>query len=469
MATQLIEPERLSKLTDADPRDGDYVLYWMQNAQRAEHNPALEFAARRANELKLPLLVGFGLTDDYPGANLRHYRFMLEGLAEVEASLERRGVAFTLRAGDPDRVAIDLAGDAAAVVVDRGYLRPQKQWRKSVADALADECEFTQVEGEVVVPVDLVSDKREYAARTIRSKINKRRGDFLVELKTTPVKKDAGSLSIDDGLDLSDVPALCDSLTLDREVGPVSQFFEGGTTAAKTRLRALLDDGFDKYSAHRNQPQTSDLSYLSMALHFGQISPVEAVLMTLERYPEGENTDDFLEEVIVRRELTHNYVHFTPRDYDSYDALPDWAKKTLAEHSGDEREHVYTRKELEAAETHDEYWNAAMREMKHTGYMHNYMRMYWGKKILEWTNTPEYGNRITREINDKYFLDGRDANSYANVNWIYGLHDRPWTERPVFGKTRYMNANGLRRKCDIDGYVEKVDRLVERAEGESNS
>jgi deoxyribodipyrimidine photo-lyase len=186
--------------------------------------------------------------------------------------------------------------------------------------------------------------------------------------------------------------------------------------------------------------------------------------MTLERYPEGENTEDFLEEVIVRRELTHNYVHFAPRNYDSYEALPDWAKNTLAEHADDEREYVYTRKELEAAETHDPYWNAAMREMRCTGYMHNYMRMYWGKKILEWTNTPEYGNRITREINDKYFLDGRDPNSYANVNWVYGLHDRPWTERPVFGKTRYMNANGLKRKCDIEAYVEKVDRLCERAE-----
>ncbi|NNJ26164.1 deoxyribodipyrimidine photo-lyase [Alienimonas chondri] len=467
MATSLIEPERLRRLTDADPRPGDYVLYWMQNAQRAEHNPALEFAARRANELKRPLLVCFGLTDDYPGANLRHYRFMLEGLAEVETSLKRRGIGFVLRAGEPDRVALDLAKDAAAMIVDRGYLRLQKQWRASVAAKLDGACEFTQVEGEVVVPVDLASDKREYAARTIRPKIKKHRDKFLVELSTTAVKKDAGGLSVEGDLDLSDVPALCDSLTLDREVGPVSQFFEGGTTAAKTRLRSLLDDGFESYAAHRNQPQTDDLSYLSMGLHFGQISPVEAALMALERYPEGENTDDFLEELIVRRELTHNYVHFTPRNYDSYDALPDWAQKTLAEHADDEREHVYTRQQLEDAETHDPYWNAAMREMRHTGYMHNYMRMYWGKKILEWTNTPEYGNRITREINDKYFIDGRDPNSYANVNWIYGLHDRPWTERDVFGKTRYMNANGLRRKCDIDGYVEKVDRLVERAESES--
>ena len=463
MATQLIEPERVRRLTDADPRPGDYVLYWMQNAQRTSHNPALEYAARRANDLKLPLLVAFGLTDDYPSANLRHYRFMLEGLAEVASSLERRGIGFVLRHGEPDRVAVDLAEGAAAVVVDRGYMRLQKQWRAGVAAKLDGKCEFTQVEGEVVVPVDLASDKREYAARTIRPKINKHRDRFLVELKTTAVDRDAGGLTIDGGLDLSDVPALCDSLTLNREVGPVSDFFPGGTTAAKTRLRALLDGGFDHYSDHRNRPETDDLSYLSMALHFGQISPVEAILMTLERFPEGENTEDFLEETIVRRELTHNYVHFAPRTYDAYDALPDWSKKTLAEHAGDEREYVYTPEQFEAAETHDEYWNAAMREMTATGYMHNYMRMYWGKKILEWTPSPEEGNALTRSLNDKYFLDGRDPNSYANVNWVYGLHDRPWTERPVFGKTRYMNANGLRRKCDADAYVEKVDRLVARA------
>ena len=463
MPTQPIEPERVRKLTDAPARPGDYVLYWMQNAHRSSHNPALEFAARRANDLGLPLLVGFGLTDDYPSANLRHYRFMLEGLAEVEASLTRRGIGFTLRHGEPDAVALDLAGDAAAVVVDRGYMRLQKRWRAAVAAKLEGTCEFTQVEGEVVVPVDLASDKREYAARTIRPKINRHRDRFLTKLPATGLKQDAGSLTVGDGLDLSDVPALCDSLTLDRNVGPVSQFFEGGTTPAKARLRALLDGGFGNYSAHRNRPETDDLSYLSMALHFGQLSPVEAVLTVLDRHPGGENTEDFLEEAIVRRELTHNYAHFAPRVYDSYDGLPDWAKKTLAEHAGDEREHLYTEEQFAAAKTHDPYWNAAMREMTATGYMHNYMRMYWGKKVLEWTPSPEEGNRVLRALNDRYFLDGRDPNSYANVNWVFGLHDRPWTERPVFGKTRYMNANGLRRKCDIDAYVEKVDRLCARA------
>ena len=455
-----VEPERVRTLHDRPARDGDFVLYWMQNAQRAVFNPALEYAAWRANESGLPLLVAFGIMDDYPEANLRHYRFMVEGLAEVEGTLRDCGVRFLLRHGSPERVAIDLSGDAAVVVTDRGYMRVQTRWRKALADAA--ECGVVQVEGDVVVPVDLASDKREYAARTIRPKLKKHRGRFLVPLENVKLKQDSLDLDVGDGLDLSDVGDLLDSLKLDTSVGPVTEFFPGGTSAAKERLNALLDDGFRNYSAHRNQPQTDDLSYLSMALHFGQISPVDAVLTVLDRYPEGENTEDFLEEVIVRRELTHNFVRHT-RDYDSYTCLPDWARKTLEEHRDDEREYIYTAQQLEDAETHDPYWNAAMLEMRHTGYMHNYMRMYWGKKILEWTNTPEFAYRTALALNNKYFLDGRDPNSFANVGWVFGLHDRPWTERPVFGKTRYMNANGLKRKAAPDAYVEKVNALVERA------
>jgi len=174
--------------------------------------------------------------------------------------------------------------------------------------------------------------------------------------------------------------------------------------------------------------------------------------------------DAFLEELIVRRELAINFVEHTS-DYDRYACLPDWARQTLDEHRDDERDHVYTRKQLEAADTHDRYWNAAMREMVETGYMHNYMRMYWGKKILEWSNTPEHAFRTTLALNNKYFLDGRDASSYANVAWCFGLHDRSWTERPVFGKVRYMNDRGLERKFDVDGYIARVERLVQ-AEGD---
>jgi deoxyribodipyrimidine photo-lyase len=175
----------------------------------------------------------------------------------------------------------------------------------------------------------------------------------------------------------------------------------------------------------------------------------------------ASSRDAFLEELLVRRSLAYNYVWYED-NYDSYEGLPDWSKKTLAEHKSDEREHVYSIEQLEAAETHDEYWNAAMREMRTTGYMHNYMRMYWGKKILEWSKDPKEAYERVLAINNAYFLDGRDANSYANVSWIFGLHDRPWTEREVFGKVRYMNANGLKRKFDMNAYLYKVDQLEQR-------
>jgi deoxyribodipyrimidine photo-lyase len=169
----------------------------------------------------------------------------------------------------------------------------------------------------------------------------------------------------------------------------------------------------------------------------------------------------YLEQLIVRRELAFNFVYYTD-DYDQFTCLPEWARKTLDHHAGDKRNPVYSRKALETAQTHDPYWNAAMMEMKHTGYMHNYMRMYWGKKILEWTRDPEQAFKTALAINNEYFLDGRDPNSYAGVAWIFGKHDRPWPERPIFGKVRYMAASGLERKCDIQAYVGKVHHRIRK-------
>jgi deoxyribodipyrimidine photolyase len=342
---------RISALNDKEIQSGDYVLYWMQQSQRAEHNPALDLAIREANRLRLPVVVGFGLTDAYPEANLRHYRFMLEGLADVQTALHQLGIRYVMRLGQPDRVAIALGQRASMIVCDAGYTRHQRQWRRTVAQEAG--CRVLRVEGDVVVPVAVASIKAEYAARTFRPRI-------------------------------------------------------------------------------QNHIEESDRAA-------------------------------FLEELIVRRELAVNFVFYTP-DYDSITCLPAWAGKTLAEHATDPREHRYPREELEAARTHDPYWNAAMREMKHTGFMHNYMRMYWGKKILEWSAAPAEAFATTLAINNKYFLDGRDPNSYAGVAWVFGKHDRAWFERSVFGKVRYMAAAGLERKCDIKAYVRKVEQRVRRFE-----
>jgi deoxyribodipyrimidine photo-lyase len=214
-----------------------------------------------------------------------------------------------------------------------------------------------------------------------------------------------------------------------------------------------------RYVAARARPCEAEVSTLSPYLHFGQISPVEVALAARDAKAPDENRASFLEELIVRRELAMNFVHTTP-NYDQYDCLPDWARQTLAAHRADRREHVYSFDQLARSDTHDPYWNAAMREMLVTGYMQNYMRMYWGKKVLEWSPSPEEGYAVLLRLNNTFFLDGRDANSYANVGWIFGLHDRPWPERPIFGKVRSMTAAGLKRKTDIDAYVRKMSALT---------
>jgi deoxyribodipyrimidine photo-lyase len=261
------------------------------------------------------------------------------------------------------------------------------------------------------------------------------------------------------GLDLKHIDSVLKTLSLDRGVAPVTRFFKGGTSKGKKRFDEFVEKRLHRYTANRNQPQTDDISHMSPYLHFGQLSPLYLALQMKavdDRLKSAREA--YLEELVVRRELAMNFVHYTP-DYGTYACVPRWAKETLKQHRKDPREYVYSRSRLEDADTHDDYWNAAMREMKRTGFMHNYMRMYWGKKILEWSKTPEHAFRTLLAINNKYFLDGRDPNSYAGVAWIFGVHDRAWFERPIFGKVRYMAASGLERKCDIRGYVKKIDAL----------
>jgi deoxyribodipyrimidine photo-lyase len=458
-----IQAERVQNLNDADVQpNGRYVLYWMQQAQRTELNHALEYAIHRANELGLPLLVAFGLADDYPEANLRHYHFMVHGLVDVAASLERRGIAFVVQRGAPDEVAVRLGQPAALVVCDRGYLRPQRDWRNRVAAALP--CAVVQVESDVVVPVELASDKKEHAARTLRPKITRHLDRFLVDLPRADLVDQA--VTEVPGEDLSDVDALLAKLELDQQVPPVL-LFQGGTAVGKKVLSDFLSQKFGDYAENRNQPQTDHVSHMSKYLHFGQLSPVYVALQ-IKKHGSGVNADTYLEELIIRRELPMNFVFYEPR-YDEYDALPEWARRTLAEHAADPRDPRYSLQELEGAQTEDPYWNAAMDEMRYAGYLHNYMRMYWGKKILEWTADPEEAYRRTLYLNNKYFLDGRDANSFANVAWVFGQHDRGWTERPVFGKTRYMSASGLERKADPQGYIAKVRTTVAEAQRAAGS
>ena len=459
-SNSMIHSERIHPLNAMSLQHGQYVLYWMQASQRAEFNHALEFAIREANRLKLPLVVVFGLTAEYPEANQRHYAFMLEGLRETQRALQRRGVQLVVQLGEPDKAVIGMAGNAALVVTDRGYTAIQGLWRRRVARTCP--CRAIQVEADAVVPVEVASGKAEYAARTLRPKIHEHLGKYLVPLEATPLKR--GSLTMElNSLNLEDVEAVLIRLQLDRSVPRVSAFM-GGTVQAKRLLRAFIKTGLKDYSDRHSDPSADVQSNQSPYLHFGQISPVYVGLKILAASDQLRNSKEaYLEQLVVRRELACNFVRYCS-NYRSFRCLPNWAIGSLRKHQRDKRPLSYTLGQLECAETDDPYWNAAMHEMLSTGKMHNYMRMYWGKKILEWCRSPRTAFRWAMYLNNKYFLDGRDPNSWANVAWCFGLHDRPWGERPVFGIVRYMNAAGLERKFDMKGYVRRANDWLESAE-----
>lgn len=460
----MIQPSRIKNLNDQPANEnGKFVLYWMQQAVRSRFNHALEYAIRLANAQDLPVRAVFGLTDGYPEANERHYAFLLDGLADVQQALCERGIGLHVLLGSPDEVAIHQSKQAHTLVTDRGYTRIQREWRAKVAASVG--CHMVQVETDAVVPIEEVSKKEEYAAATLRPKLHRQLEEYLISLnKSTPKHAITKSDQLDHEVDLSDIDALLKRLKIDRSVPRVSEF-TGGETESQRRLEQFLSQGLSGYAEKRRDPSLNAGSHLSPYLHFGQLSPLDIALRVDEYSAPNTDKDSFLEELIVRRELSFNFVENNPH-YDTYDCLPSWARVTLDQHRSDPRPHLYTKDELEAADTKDPYWNAAQREMVETGYMQNAMRMYWGKKILEWSTTPEEAFATALYLNNKYLLDGRDPNSYTGVAWCFGKHDRPWAEREVFGLVRYMNAAGLERKFDIKAYVNWIagSKLAEQGQ-----
>jgi deoxyribodipyrimidine photo-lyase len=448
----MIHAERLQTLNKRLIPKGRYVLYWMQASQRAQCNHAFEHAVEWANERQLPLVVFVGLTPKFPCANVRHYRFLLEGLREIQRDCEQRGAAFVVQMVDPAEGAIRLSKDAAVAVVDCGYLRLQRQWRKRAAREMP--CPFIQAESDVVVPVEAVYPKKAWSAAVLRPRIHALLDRYLVPVLERDLKVRA-DLSDLPSIDLTDVDEVLRRLGV-KAAPAMRSSPAGGATPARDLLRIFIEKKLVQYAVDRNDPTIDGTSRLSPYLHFGQISALEVALAV--RSAGAEADEAFLEELIVRRELAMNFA-FYELHYDAYEGVPEWARKTLARHARDRRESLYSRRQLEAAHTHDPYWNAAQREMVLTGHMHGTMRMYWGKKILEWSTSPEEAFKIAIELNDRYELDGRDPNGFAGVAWCFGLHDRPWKERKVFGNVRYMNAAGLKRKFDADAYVQKIDAL----------
>ncbi|GJQ15350.1 hypothetical protein GpartN1_g7141.t1 [Galdieria partita] len=434
--------------------DRDYVLYWMQAAVRLAYNYALQYAVFRANQLGKPLLICFGLTDSFPEANARHYAFLLEGLQDIQRQLAQRKLQLLVFHSSPERMVEKLSDKAVQVVVDKNYLRVTHQWRQRVATNI--DCSFIQVETECIVPVELATEKEEYAARTIRPKLWKHANKFLIPwLDTIHVDNKIVSIPQMDELTVFDLQGdakkLVERLNVDKSVPPVSQLI-GGETEARRRLEEFCQSKLRDYERLRNDPSLNCVSHMSPYLHFGHISPIEIVNQVQQANASKTCKDAFIEEVFIRRELSFNFCHFCDK-YDTFECLPAWAKQTLLEHSKDPRKYCYTLEQLERAATHDPYWNAAQLEMVQTGKMHNYMRMYWGKKVIEWVADPEEAFRILLYLNNKYELDGRDPNSFTGVAWCFGKHDRAHMERPVTGKLRYMSAEGLRRKFNIEAYV----------------
>ena len=454
---QLLANPRVTVRRNGTPEaSGACVVYWMQRAQRGVDNPALDVAIAAANELQRPVAVFFGLHPNYPNANLRHYAFLVEGLEETKRKVEGRGAAFVLRTY-PDHDLLRFCSEVkpCLVVGDENPMREPEKWRLSVARNLS--VPFWTVDADVVAPSKLFP-KEEYAARTIRPKLQKLLPVFLQQpdnLKARyrwTARDQLGSRKI--------APSrLLDELPLDRSAAPVSRF-KGGTAEGARLLRRFIDKRLANYETARNQPQVAGTSELSAYLHFGHLGPLTIALAVRDAdAPEAAKTA-FLEELIVRRELAINYVARNPQ-YDCLAGSPEWGRRTLAEHAADPRPYYYTEAQLEAAETHDPLWNAAQREMVVTGRMHGYLRMYWAKKILEWTEAPDDAFEIAVRLNDRYELDGRDPNGYAGIAWaIGGKHDRPWgPQRPVFGLVRYMSYEGCARKFDVRAYIEQVNKL----------
>jgi deoxyribodipyrimidine photo-lyase len=455
----LAQNSRILVRRDGPPRpDGKCIVYWMQRAMRIHHNPALDVAIDAANLLDLPVVVFFSVIPNYPNANLRHYHFMQQGLRDVEADAVERDVGFILRR-HPDNSLEKFLEDvqAAMLIGDENPCREPERWRKVLARKL--KLPYWTVDADVVVP-SAVFGRDYFLLQHMRPHLKQALPSFLIA-PTNPKPKRSWQRprSLASSSLADDITAGFKSL--DRTIVPVDSF-TGGTHAALKHLHEFVNHGLKDYDEKRNNPEINGTSRLSPYLHFGNIGPITIALAVEEACAKGKATrrtcDRFLDQVIAWRELSVLFVKYNP-NYDSWECAEPWARKTLIEHTADPRPNRYSFDQLERAETHDDLWNAAQRQMVDTGWMHNYMRMYWAKMILEWAPDPAraFGWAVT--LNDRYELDGRDPNGYQGIAWaIVGKHDRPWFNRPIFGLVRPMSSTSTAKKFDSRFYIQQYGR-----------
>jgi deoxyribodipyrimidine photo-lyase len=449
----MIDRRRVKILKESDGRRGPVVL-WMSRDQRMNDNWSLLFAQELAMKQKTPLVVIFCLVPQFLNATIRQYGFMIKGLQEVEKHLKKKNIPFFLLTGLPEvEVPKFVNGyEIGTMVTDFSPLRISKGWKESVMRNI--DIPFYEVDAHNIVPCWTASSKQEYSARTLRPRLHRLLPDFLNDfpfLKKHPY-------NWEEKISITDWRKSLRTLDVDLTIQEI-EWIKPGEKAAYRTMRKFLKNKLSLYDKQRNDPVSDGQSNLSPYLHFGQISPQRIALEAFKSPADKNSMDAFLEELIVRRELSDNFCFYNA-NYDNIEGFPAWAKRTLNEHRNDKRKYLYTLKQFENALTHDELWNAAQMEMVKKGKMHGYMRMYWAKKIFEWNESPGQAIKIAIYLNNRYELDGRDPNGYAGIAWsIGGVHDRAWNERPVFGKIRYMSYTGCKAKFDIKKYIEYVQSL----------
>jgi deoxyribodipyrimidine photo-lyase len=375
---------------------------------------------------------------------------MLRGLKEVEQNLKHLNIPFFLIHGNPEKEIPYLLNDndACALVSDFSPLRINRDWKKKVAEQV--EVSFYEVDAHNIVPCWFASPKQEWAAYSFRPKVHRLLAEFLEEFPVPQKHPFPWKADVENDWEAAERSVKADAF-------PEVNWIEPGEREAREHLAYFVNQKLSRYDLDRNDPTLEGQSNISPYLHFGQISAQRVALQVLATMQEPSS---FLEELVVRRELADNFCYYNSY-YDSFNGFPNWAKETLGEHQKDRREYIYTQKEMEAAQTHDDLWNAAQMEMVHKGKMHGYLRMYWAKKILEWTKSPEDALQAAIYLNDRYELDGRDPNGYTGIAWsIGGVHDRAWKERAIFGKVRYMSYKGASGKFDVKAYIQKVESAI---------
>jgi deoxyribodipyrimidine photo-lyase len=453
----VIDRRRIRVLKEAAPGSGP-VIYLTSRDQRVDDNWALLFAQEVAIKQRQPLIVACSIEADYPQAPGRQIRFMLSGLRQVETKLKKLRIPMLVSRGKTESSLLALISrlGVGALVTDFNPLRESRRWKEALAGKVG--IPFHEVDAHNVIPCWETSGKQEYAARTIRPKILRKLNEFLVffpKMKTHPFAAELSNTP--NGWNrIADIPIPSADPAIGLTCAP-------GETSAEKQLKLFLEKRLEKYSDARNDPNASAQSNLSPYLHFGQISAQRVALETRRYNADIKSQEAFLEELIVRRELSDNHCYYNGL-YDSFEGFAEWARKTLDEHRSDPRPYLYDVDTLEAPTTHDELWNAAQTEMMVTGKMHGYLRMYWAKKILEWSPSPEEALTTANYLNNKYELDGNDPNGYVGAAWsIGGVHDRAWSEREIFGKIRYMSLSGCKRKFSVADYVARMAAMKREA------